>query len=543
MKHIFLLFICIPFIAFAQDYQLDFNSTNMDYVEIANASSVIANKTAFSISGCVNPQIANSHNGLFGFRDNTTADFYLLQLQNTNNIEARFRNSAGVTYDVLGINVLDIGQWQHLAFTYDGAYLRLYKNGILIDSTAASGMITQTTQSFKLGSLDWAGTGFYMNGSLDEIRLWDDALSQSVINTWICTPIDLTHPNYNNLMGYWRLNDGNGTFVADASFNSLHATLYNAIWTLSTSCFGSTTSVLKTYVPDDNFEQWLIVLGYDNVLDDSVITANINSVTSLNLWNQNISDLTGIEDFTALVSLDCVDNLLTHLDVSQNTALDTLFCGFNQLTTLDISGSNVLRVLGCGTNQIISLDVSNNTLLTHLVCDDNLITNLDISNNDSLNFLDCSFNQLTNLNVSQNTSLIYLYCSNNQITSLNVSNNIALTHFYCTVNQLTYLDLRNGSNILLDSNFNCRINPNLSCINVDDSTWATNIWTVSGGRIDPQHYFSNNCSGTTSIEEGARSKELLKVTDLVGRKTKGTKNQPLLHIYDDGTVEKKIIIE
>ena len=37
-------------------------------------------------------------------------------------------------------------------------------------------------------------------------------------------------------------------------------------------------------------------------------------------------------------------------------------------------------------------------------------------------------------------------------------------------------------------------------------------------------------------------KELLKVTDLLGRETKGT-NQPLLYIYDDGTLEKRIVIE
>jgi hypothetical protein len=38
-------------------------------------------------------------------------------------------------------------------------------------------------------------------------------------------------------------------------------------------------------------------------------------------------------------------------------------------------------------------------------------------------------------------------------------------------------------------------------------------------------------------------KKLLKVTDLFGRETKGSKNEPLFYIYDDGTVEKKIIIE
>jgi len=52
----------------------------------------------------------------------------------------------------------------------------------------------------------------------------------------------------------------------------------------------------------------------------------------------------------------------------------------------------------------------------------------------------------------------------------------------------------------------------------------------------------HNCS-SLNISENNSARELLKVTDLLGRETKGTKNQPLFYIYDDGTVEKKIIIE
>ena len=41
----------------------------------------------------------------------------------------------------------------------------------------------------------------------------------------------------------------------------------------------------QTYVPDDNFEQALIDLGYDTgVLDDYVPTANINTVTTLDVF-------------------------------------------------------------------------------------------------------------------------------------------------------------------------------------------------------------------------------------------------------------------
>ena len=68
----------------------------------------------------------------------------------------------------------------------------------------------------------------------------------------------------------------------------------------------------NTYIPDDNFEQALINLGYDSgPIDDYVPTSNINSITDLNIFNKNISDLTGIEDFTSLKVLDCGSNNLT----------------------------------------------------------------------------------------------------------------------------------------------------------------------------------------------------------------------------------------
>ena len=143
MRNLLLLLVYIPFIGISQttDYELEFNSATLDYVEMLNTSAVIANKTSFSISGWVNPQSNTNHGGIMGFRNNIDADFYLLQLQNTNNIEARFRNSLGVDYDIVAFNALDFNQWQHLAFTYNGSYIRLYKDGIFLDSTAANGTI------------------------------------------------------------------------------------------------------------------------------------------------------------------------------------------------------------------------------------------------------------------------------------------------------------------------------------------------------------------------------------------------------------------
>ena len=60
---------------------------------------------------------------------------------------------------------------------------------------------------------------------------------------------------------------------------------------------GSCIYFQKTYIADNNFEQALINFGYDNVLDDSVLTSSISSVNALVLAGLNIVDLTGIEDF------------------------------------------------------------------------------------------------------------------------------------------------------------------------------------------------------------------------------------------------------
>jgi hypothetical protein len=52
-------------------------------------------------------------------------------------------------------------------------------------------------------------------------------------------------------------------------------------------------------------------------------------------------------------------------------------------------------------------------------------------------------------------------------------------------------------------------------------------------------------SSTTDITETSNYhfKEILKITDILGKETKAIKNEPLFYIYGDGTVEKKIIIE
>ena len=53
----------------------------------------------------------------------------------------------------------------------------------------------------------------------------------------------------------------------------------------------------------------------------------------------------------------------------------------------------------------------------------------------------------------------------------------------------------------------------------------------------------NNVCLVSGVEEQTTNKKLLKITDLLGRETKDSKNDVLFYIYDDGSVEKRIVIE
>jgi Leucine-rich repeat (LRR) protein len=120
----------------------------------------------------------------------------------------------------------------------------------------------------------------------------------------------------------------------------------------------------QTYIPDDNFEQKLINLGLDNILDDYV--GNIYNTTSLSLFSINISDLTGIEGFVNIHTLAANDNQLTNLDLSNNINLTQVFLTNNELDYLNVSTLVSLTRLECNYNNLTSIDLSNNILLEKL---------------------------------------------------------------------------------------------------------------------------------------------------------------------------------
>ena len=115
--------------------------------------------------------------------------------------------------------------------------------------------------------------------------------------------------------------------------------------------------VVKTFDTDDN-----------NILSDTEIAA----VKKIDCKGRAITNLKGIEYFTALEYLYCYDNELTELDLSRNTKLKELNCSTNRLTVLDLSQNPKLKMVICSDNALTALNLSSNSKLTNLNASGNI---------------------------------------------------------------------------------------------------------------------------------------------------------------------------
>lgn len=232
--------------------------------------------------------------------------------------------------------------------------------------------------------------------------------------------------------------------------------------------------------PDANFCRAVldILHAEDNTVrsPDDVLTAKdwiiLASLTHMDISEQGIKDLTGIEYFSSLDRLACVGNKITHIDISKNSHISFLNCGNNRLTELDTSNWEHIAYLRCENNQLTNLDVSRLGDLTLLYCSNNLLTELDVSSNRKLSKLDCNNNLLTQLNVANNPELSELYCSNNRLTELDISGNPVLYDLACSNNFLKSLNTSHNPDLEF---LECADNK-LTGLNLIDNLFVQWLW-------------------------------------------------------------------
>jgi len=136
----------------------------------------------------------------------------------------------------------------------------------------------------------------------------------------------------------------------------------------------------RTSIPDNNFEQALIDLGYDTTLDNYVLTKNIERVRCLKINHKSIKSLKGIEAFTKLSYLSCVGNKIQTLNLSSNRSLKKLFASNNRIKSIDLSNNQKLKVVGLDNNNFTSLDMTKLPHLVRLYCQSSKIRILKMRN-------------------------------------------------------------------------------------------------------------------------------------------------------------------
>ena len=82
---------------------------------------------------------------------------------------------------------LPLNTWSHLAATYDGAIVRLFVNGEEVANRSQTGTIHQSNEPLTLGGNDVYGQ--HWAGLIDEVRIYNRALSQAEIQLDMNTPI------------------------------------------------------------------------------------------------------------------------------------------------------------------------------------------------------------------------------------------------------------------------------------------------------------------------------------------------------------------
>ena len=110
----------------------------------------------------------------------------------------------------------------------------------------------------------------------------------------------------------------------------------------------------RTAILDQNFEQALIDLGYDDLIDGFVNDSELIAINDLDLSDRQITDFSGLEEFINLVTLNLSGNILS----------DVPLVNLNKLTSLNLSNTGLTQVDLSQNNNITTLDITNNPNLS-----------------------------------------------------------------------------------------------------------------------------------------------------------------------------------
>ncbi|MBI3469325.1 MAG: hypothetical protein HY000_40500, partial [Planctomycetes bacterium] len=185
---------------------LSFDGLN-DLITVADADALDLT-AAMTLEAWVNPSAVTKK-----WRDvlYKGSDIYFLEATSTSSSRPAGGAKVGTSLlSTYGTSPLVVSTWSHLALTYDGALLRLYLNGVQVSSAARTGAIQTSTNPLQIGGDSLYGQFFA--GLIDEVRVYNRALSETEIQADMATPVGSPL----QLLGEAVAASGAGQITADA---------------------------------------------------------------------------------------------------------------------------------------------------------------------------------------------------------------------------------------------------------------------------------------------------------------------------------------
>ncbi|MCL5097942.1 MAG: PA14 domain-containing protein, partial [Candidatus Omnitrophica bacterium] len=198
---------------------LSFDGLN-DKVAIPHANSLNAYPLTVTAWIKISPGESNMDSGIVNKYYSSSLNGWHLFIRSGQVRAWYIRNNANYVWDGTSDGLIagsvDDGQWHHVSFVVDASGGRVYVDGTLRASRGWTGTpgAPSTTQPVSLGFYN-----SYFRGQMDEVTVWNDALTPAELLDLSTNPITPSHPKYSQLRAYWPLDEGSGATTEDASGN------------------------------------------------------------------------------------------------------------------------------------------------------------------------------------------------------------------------------------------------------------------------------------------------------------------------------------
>lgn len=153
-------------------------------------------------------------------------------------------NGSNFDYHAVGLGTFNTNTWYHIAivFTASTHTLEVYKDGVSVgtDSTGSITSIYDNTQLFHLGAANQGTPLAFLDGLIDEVKIYSDVRTSSEI----LVDMYSSPATGNNLSAYWSLNN----VATDASGNSNTLTLQGSPSYSTTTPFTSYGGATASFI-------------------------------------------------------------------------------------------------------------------------------------------------------------------------------------------------------------------------------------------------------------------------------------------------------